>query len=1217
MKKKQLLAILALMLALGLPLPLDLFLDFTDETREVVFDTLHVRSEAELFAALKNESIKKIIFENDIVLLTSLEVSRDVTLDLNNYNLTTLRENVSAIDVKYGKLILTGKGSIVAYGLNSAAIRVKGAITAGNSNYAHVTVGRKLRLFAPNYYGIFVAPNYNSAYGITIDFHGTIVARDGICIHRHIQGRGENAPVIKVADKAKITVDENEGIALHAGGFGRWQIGAAVITGSTGLVASTGDIEISKAKILATGNFDPNLTQPDSLQLGAVVQILDIESSRLNLTINGGEYTSAQGYTFAEDTTEGHSLRDFSILDGDFAGRQGVFYGLAPAQAEHSATHVLGGTFNADVKNYLGDDCHLERNRRTNIYTVIDDSEPEEILDDATLLARAEDKLRDLISVANEYIQGKFAAGDLGDWQPRVTKTLASVKRANTLAKKTLRFKPDLEKLESSIRSLTRAIENLQGIADDLRAELASLLASVEAVDIRDYTSYSYRELSSAASIAAQILNRPDNTLEELYSALVDVEINIDLLEDWGMEDGELDQLFNANEMPKVHLDPRPNSTPPHDVVTEEVTPEVIYPSHTVFPSDHTPAFPPDSTTPNSLPATQALAILELSRSGLSATQPQLPVLNGQLVAVALPSVSTPSNLAIPEPHTPALTTPPSVATLPSNSQLPAESLSLDESNDYNFLHHEAELENNSISEPADDLDYLEDEMAIVDALNTDEEPVISLDPDVTEDFDSSDLAALVDAIDESVDLEFGPDEPKLPSPDFSNLPPVPSQSDITTSPTTFNATESPSLPSSLEPVLEPSELLALESLFTASLLYELTSLPKNFTTSSSPQTSLPKTSASQKSHSSPADPETSVAQTSLRNLLKAVSILNPGDYTSSSYHNLTQATTAAGKLLSRQAMTPAETYLRAFNDVNSAYGQLQKKTDHPELVAFEEAKENLATMLAAVQNLSISDYTPESVEQFGELQVAIAKANALLSRPLPSILDLMTAMQEIDAATTGLKGVTSDHASSSTPAQPTSASTLTVPTPVVDTTTSNPPITSSPLPVSAPVQPTVAQPTPTQNETIATNLSPTNNYYYAEPVSPATSQSFQVAPQLNWSELQEVVADIGNLNANDYSSESYARLLYSLNQAKALLTDSYASQSDVDDLVFEINLNLLALEPATQGTTDSYRSAIASTTDQNVTPNLLMSMMAGAYAGLATYRKSRLDAKKRRRLSI
>ena len=166
--------------------------------------------------------------------------------------------------------------------------------------------------------------------------------------------------------------------------------------------------------------------------------------------------------------------------------------------------------------------------------------------------------------------------------------------------KKTLRFKPDLEKLESSIRSLTRAIENLQGIADDLRAELASLLASVEAVDIRDYTSYSYRELSSAASIAAQILNRPDNTLEELYSALVDVEINIDLLEDWGMEDGELDQLFNANEMPKVHLDPRPNSTPPHDVVTEEVTPEVIYPSHTVFPSDHTPAFPPDSTTPNS-----------------------------------------------------------------------------------------------------------------------------------------------------------------------------------------------------------------------------------------------------------------------------------------------------------------------------------------------------------------------------------------------------------------------------------------------------------------------------------------------------------------------------------------------------------------------------------------------------------------------------------------
>lgn len=34
---------------------------------------------------------------------------------------------------------------------------------------------------------------------------------------------------------------------------------------------------------------------------------------------------------------------------------------------------------------------------------------------------------------------------------------------------------------------------------------------------------------------------------------------------------------------------------------------------------------------------------------------------------------------------------------------------------------------------------------------------------------------------------------------------------------------------------------------------------------------------------------------------------------------------------------------------------------------------------------------------------------------------------------------------------------------------------------------------------------------------------------------------------------------------------------------------------------------------DQTITPNLLMSMMAGAYAGLATYRKSRLAAKQRR----
>lgn len=69
---------------------------------------------------------------------------------------------------------------------------------------------------------------------------------------------------------------------------------------------------------------------------------------------------------------------------------------------------------------------------------------------------------------------------------------------------------------------------------------------------------------------------------------------------------------------------------------------------------------------------------------------------------------------------------------------------------------------------------------------------------------------------------------------------------------------------------------------------------------------------------------------------------------------------------------------------------------------------------------------------------------------------------------------------------------------------------------------------------------------------------------------------------------------------------------------MFELNLSVLALERiTTPNNTSVYEDAIlpiAEPSNQpSVAPNLLMSMMAGAYAGLATYRRSRIAAKHRK----
>ena len=102
-----------------------------------------------------------------------------------------------------------------------------------------------------------------------------------------------------------------------------------------------------------------------------------------------------------------------------------------------------------------------------------------------------------------------------------------------------------------------------------------------------------------------------------------------------------------------------------------------------------------------------------------------------------------------------------------------------------------------------------------------------------------------------------------------------------------------------------------------------------------------------------------------------------------------------------------------------------------------------------------------------------------------------------------------------------------------------------------------------------------------------------------------------------------------------------------IEDIVFDINLAILELEtlPAVQtintvpvysytntyvdqspaesplvaaaNTTEAHPSVVSTTLadpdDDSITPSFLMSMMAGAYAGLATYHRSRLAAKKRR----
>ena len=125
-------------------------------------------------------------------------------------------------------------------------------------------------------------------------------------------------------------------------------------------------------------------------------------------------------------------------------------------------------------------------------------------------------------------------------------------------------------------------------------------------------------------------------------------------------------------------------------------------------------------------------------------------------------------------------------------------------------------------------------------------------------------------------------------------------------------------------------------------------------------------------------------ARENLRTLLNAVSVLNPEEYTASSYAMFAETIKWAGDLV-LNARSENELNL-AFDQVNSAYSRLEKTSDHYVEAVVENTKANLQTMVEAVEPLTVSDYDEKSAEQFGELQVALAKAKATLGNPEPGL---------------------------------------------------------------------------------------------------------------------------------------------------------------------------------------------------------------------------------------
>lgn len=318
-------------------------------TREKPFNVNSIQSYPELLAALEAEAVQITLGAN-IIAPDNILINHDVAINFNGYNIISEETNPGArvLDIRSGEVTLTGKGKIFAMGARSVAVRVFGAISIGMPAYTTLTIDDGISLFAPDSYGILISPNLGVAYGLTINLSGEIIARDGIGLSSHIRGREVNLPVINIRSGARITADETLGSALEAAGYANWNIGAAKLTGATGALLKSGQINFSHTEIIATGSAytestipicapaleaaDANLTdaktsetemEPDPTPANAAIRIASGTKHDLNVVVEGGSYLGEKSFAVAGDPS---SLESFVIKGGDFSGALDVLH---------------------------------------------------------------------------------------------------------------------------------------------------------------------------------------------------------------------------------------------------------------------------------------------------------------------------------------------------------------------------------------------------------------------------------------------------------------------------------------------------------------------------------------------------------------------------------------------------------------------------------------------------------------------------------------------------------------------------------------------------------------------------------------------------------------------------------------------------------------------------------------------------------------------------
>lgn len=317
------------------------------------FDTLE-----EAVSAASSTDI--IMLASNMTLDETLEIKKNVNIDLNNHNISG-EEKVFLI--QGGSLNLSGNGKIIETKPNYGTITLIGSSDPSKKDFSTVSVGSGITL--EGWSGIFITHNNNKSYGVLVNMNGVINALDdinggpgaGIYVNGNIKHE-DNSPIINLGKTSKIT---STGNGIYSAGFATYKINGAYISGvESGLGIKAGVFNIIDGTIIGTGE-DKTPTSGNNNGINASGTAIQIESNKgyagnIGLTIKNGTIESRHSNVIYEYVVNkaNTQVKDISISGGKFVSNVGK--PVLSLSDNFTSTHqgfITGGQFSSNPDSFL------------------------------------------------------------------------------------------------------------------------------------------------------------------------------------------------------------------------------------------------------------------------------------------------------------------------------------------------------------------------------------------------------------------------------------------------------------------------------------------------------------------------------------------------------------------------------------------------------------------------------------------------------------------------------------------------------------------------------------------------------------------------------------------------------------------------------------------------------------------------------------------------